>query len=445
MPTIAQYRPLSFTMHLFEIAFDKDDRLSYQDYPVFLHEYIHFIQDFAYCSSVMGFLSFIDDVLSFVKDTIITDRQVSIIKSDNYDKHRNLFLYFDSPDNGRLIDQIKAIAPLERGFSCKVVSTGILNNKQIDVHDIGIINIEEHYVDIQFSAFLGERRYFIGISDLQECQAYIAQRIAESILLDKGHPDVVKVPPLLPYFMVDYLFDFKQVKADDKCKFIILDIALDTLYPVSMLYALLEKYEDTGIDISVQYSEIVEFVFAIESSIGKTKHEFYLDILDKHKNLKANNLNSHLIMAIDAYLIVAKLLFDIREKKRDILCDLVINQAKFYQFIKRLCPIIVENPISEMGVFDGDNNDKFFNEYFFIAKGFFSTLRHFFSFISDTKNVIESSCPLIGACELLKENSGLLEVCTNTPWERNSDENSACIYSSVMKTLGLWEIEIFIE
>ncbi len=445
MPTIAQYKPLSFTIHLFKITFDEDNRLSYKDYPVFVHEYMHFIQDIAYCSSVMGFLSFIDDVLSFVKEKSIIDKHISIIKSANYGNCRNIFTYVDSPENDLIINQIKAITPLKSDFRGTIVSTGKNKNKIIAVDGIGQINIEEHYADIQFSAVLNVCRYNIGICDLQECQAYIAQRVVESILTASGHTNVETKPHILPYFLVDLLFDYKQVQADDKSKFIILDIVLDTLYPVSVLIALLEKYKEKKIDISVHHNEIVKFVFTLESSIGKTKYEFYSDILDKHKALKAGNLNSHLIMALDTYLLIVRLLFVTRENKNDILYDMVANSEIFYKFIKRLCPIIVENPISEMGVFDSDLTDKFLNEYFFVTKGFFSTLSHFFSYISDTKNVIEPSCPLIGACALLKEKSELLHICTNTPWERNSDENSACIYSSIMKTLGLWEIDISIE
>lgn len=66
----AEYIPTKFIMDLSEIDWDENDQIIDATFPMFVHEYCHYIQDVSTISAILGLYCKIVDVLELTKISI---------------------------------------------------------------------------------------------------------------------------------------------------------------------------------------------------------------------------------------------------------------------------------------------------------------------------------------------------------------------------------------
>lgn len=259
---LASYEVSSFTIDASNLHFDEKRMIVLEDFPAFVHEWWHYIQDITTISGQIGFYLWFRDVARMTKITCNSDKiKIHIpLTRDEFDevysKYRKLYNIFCGS---------KKDVPIENAF--------ITKEPEIDINGIAIDGEERKLA--KCNIYINNCEYYFGLIALQELNAFYAQKIIEGrfpkVKFNINADDL----PDFPYKVGDLLFDYYKIKADLKTKFIISTIVQDTLQAPAIFLLLLKELKGRNIDYANDREEILKMFYEISKQNSYPNSDAY--------------------------------------------------------------------------------------------------------------------------------------------------------------------------
>ncbi len=237
----AEYIPTKFIMDLSEIDWDENDQITDETFPMFVHEYCHYIQDVSTISAILGFYYKMIDVAELTKITCYgTGKIINIpiqkdIEGHSINKNKKLYSYYCG----------------------HVISFNDQFNFDIRTKEVAKISLGKNDINIPLYKLdsPGHPDILVGTYALQESQAYYCQKLIETEILKENKNICFKISadslPNYPYRFVDYLFDSFQLNTSIETKAFIVDLCLNSCLPLVTLIKVLELLKEKGMTLDI--------------------------------------------------------------------------------------------------------------------------------------------------------------------------------------------------
>lgn len=226
-----EYKPSFFIINI--KSDDPIEECLLKNRSVFIHEYIHFLQDLIlpYCmrENLVRLAKFFDrkDVFFLKKEIRLPD--VSSLVGEGLTSRQSSFTWGDS-------DFIDAIVDVE-GFKC------------IPEEVVGY-DFKLYKYQIEFS---NGKKYHFGARDLLE---YIAYKIE-----NKHFPSDEKLPDI-PYRTVDFFFEFNNINYfSDNKRVALIEYCLINDNPVRRLFVIVEDLKALGLKLEINLGTVDDDIF----------------------------------------------------------------------------------------------------------------------------------------------------------------------------------------
>lgn len=387
-------------------------------FSTFLHEYIHFLQNFTTTSGLYSSQFYIQ----FLKYTI------SKIKA-NEDDIINLPLTIDNDYNRESLNKLNSIYLGQSGFIRNRVKYDYYRFEEIVIEDISDNeNIKAKKYFIEFTDFETRRNstYHFGIIALKEYVAHKIQNSFHSI----EHPDI-------PYLIAEIIIDkeLPELKDNDNLKILLCDASLMNLHPAEFFFDTIERLKKNSYPKNPE--KFYNYIFKDLSYVGKLgnfKNQIqlfnyvYQQIYNDYNDaFKSKNFKNELTW----FLHILKNAKELRLKNPTFILNLINSKGKFTIEFKRI--------IKNLGTpfFVNDLND-----------GGFIPPRKLKSIPNQTYILLAASellfnayskngCGMYGFCSKnFVDKNPTNKLCLSNPFEKINEEE-ACPFVQLCKT---WDI-----
>lgn len=249
----ASYEASSFCVNASNLKFDVKGMISVEDFPAFVHEWWHYIQDITTITGQNGFYLWMRDVVRMTSVTCNGNGNTIILpmKRDQYDelysKYRKLYNIFCGEKIERHIDNPQ-----------------IVEEPQISPN--GICFDGEEHTFAKCEVKVCNEIFYFGLLVLQELNAFYAQKIVESYMEGESFKVSADSLPEFPYKMGDILFDYYHIDCDIKTKFIISYLVLDTIQAPAVFLYLLKALSGKSLNYTNNRDEILSVLHKVSST-----------------------------------------------------------------------------------------------------------------------------------------------------------------------------------
>ncbi len=426
---LAEYNPGSFTMDLTEVEWKITD----ETFPIYAHEYCHYIQDISTISGISGFYYKIIDIAELTKITcdgtskiitipIQTDKEGHPIR-----KNKGLYAYYC----GHVTS-----------FDCDF--TFDPNSKETKEITIGKTPLNIPLFKLFPS---GQPEILVGTYALQEAHAFYIQKIIESdIIADFNKKDIkFKIStdslPRFPYKFVDFLFDLFNLQASDLTKAYITELCLDTFLPMVSLIKVLEILKEKG--MVTDKNKLSQTVLRALLSFNIPSAIDIQNIISEFlKRLIEDENRDYFRKGITWYLEIIYKMRELRNERAYWIPDSLSSYTNIRGFMNLYPPPIILK----------DNQISYFKDHFGKPSGFTAEVldsvtilflyMHIFSMATELNRSEFNklvSCPLYENCQIRKCIHSDY-VCKTAPWkiaEHHKEKDKVCFYRKALMELGL--------
>jgi len=436
----SEYSPGKFSMDLTEVDWDENNEITNETFPIYAHEYCHYIQDISTISGISGFYYKIIDLAELTKITCDSNGKIIKIPIEKdlegypIKKNKNLYAYYC----GHVIT-LKDVFT----FDPKVEET-----TEISIGNIKL-NIPLFRLNSQ-----GHSDILVGTYALQESHAFYIQKLIETeINKDENKQSVdFKIPaeslPLYPYRFVDYLFDLFNLKATSEIKAYLIELCLDTFLPMVTLIKVLELLKENG--MTTEKNEINNIVtYVLKSLDFPPSKDIQNTITEFLNNLIEDNNRDYFRKGVTWYLDTINKMREIRNMRSYWIADALASYKhikgfmSFYQppfIIKNNQIVYLQNNLEKPGL-SQDVLDSVTALFLYM---------HIFSLVTEFKfeefNKLVC-CPLFQNCNLRKEIKSDYR-CKTSPWkisEDHKEKGKVCFYRKALIELGFEQNQIEVD
>lgn len=437
----ASYEASSFIVNASKIEFDDKGAPTKEDFPAFVHEWWHYIQDTSTITGQNGFYLWLRDIVQMSTVTCVGEgNSISIpmpkdVYNQVYSKNRRLYNIFcgkksEEYFNDATITQKPSILPNKIKFD------------------------GEERTFAKCIVYINNTELIFGLIALQELNAYYCQKIVESFLPDTKFNVPADTLAEYPYKLGDLLFDFYKIECDLYAKFFISTIALDTLQAPAVFLSLLERLSGNKIEYTKDKQTILQ-LFEEESrkhshSSTEALDEWFKDYSNWLRDEGHIMLRESLSWYITSVGAMEKLKADYGLDAFVKPLTMGINQlSTLYSLFP--APLIKKNgevlgqTIRNNAALSAAVQHDFENALIIWSH------RRIYDLLKSEKieDVIENStCPLYneGKCIYLCKYPGKKYDCKTAPWMVVKGEKQAlCPYAVAAHSMGLWQNEININ
>lgn len=442
---LASYEASSFTVDASKLRFDENGKVVLADFPAFVHEWWHYVQDITTVTGQNGFYLWMRDIVRMINITCSGENktiQVPLPRDqygEEYNKYRRFYNDFcgDGSDNERIkgasIDEDPDITP--KSFP-------------IDGENRTLAKCE-----IKVS---GRTKYF-GLIALQELNAFYAQKIAESYFPDASFTVAADSLPEFPYKVGDLLFDYYHIDCDLRTRFILSSLVLNTLQAPAVFLYLLEALKGRKIEYFNDKEEVTRLFEQICKKHSYPNETAYHEWGKDYSNWLNDESHKMLRESLSWYLSVVGLAERCREEYGFDTIPVALSQGHQFMCIVYSCfpvPLIkIGEEIMSQDI-DGSKPLSIATKHDFENALTIWSHRRIYDLLRSTKRKDFqdlSSCPIYrnGNCQYLKNyDTDKRYDCMTAPWMVVRGEKQAkCPYAVAAHSMGLWqnELEINVE
>lgn len=431
------YEPLAFTVTVDNLEFDKKTGFVVQsDFAALIHEWWHYVQDISTVTGQNGVYMWLRDMARISKITCAkVGEEIHIpLAKDEYgepmSKFRKLYMLFCGEKEEYRIKQ-----------------AAITEKPEIKVFSLGLDGETRTLPDCRLS--INGKEYLFRLIALQELNCFYAQKVAEGYV-----KDVPKVPadslPEFPYKVGDLLFDYYGIKCDDKVKFLISYLSLDSIQAPAIFLKVLESFKDETLAFDLDIERIEQRVGSIAATYSWSNDDIYNEWMKDYSNWMFDKGRQYLAKSIEWF--VAKIrqcdAFRVCQGKSffiRVFCGNIKSLNKLY-----LCfpvPIFKRNGVLLGSSMIGNNKTIDFgyeHEQALILryhKRLFDLIC-----INDAKEAIDKAeCDIFSNCPYRQKVNRDYD-CKTSVWEVVQGETKAqCPYAIALHTMGLWQNKLVVD
>lgn len=285
----ASYEVSTFTIDASQLHFDKLGMIVTEDFPAFVHEWWHYIQDITTISGQNGFYLWFRDIVRMTNITCDGEKkkiQIPLSKdefNEVYSKYRKLYNIFCGPKRDiRIQDAI------------------IKREPDIDINGITIDGEERRLA--KCTIYIKDVEYYFGLIALQELNAFYAQKIIEQRFPNVEFNVKADNLPEFPYKVGDLLFEHYNIKADIETKFIVSTIVLDTLQAPAVFLLLLRELKEREIKYANDREEILNIFENISRQYSYPNSDAYEEWRKDYSNWLKDSSHEKLREALSWYI-----------------------------------------------------------------------------------------------------------------------------------------------
>lgn len=438
----ASYEASSFCVDASNLNFNEEGLITICDFPAFVHEWWHYIQDITTISGQNGFYLWMRDIVRMTSVTCTGNGNTITLpmKRDQYDecysKYRKLYNIFCGEKIERRIEN-----PL------------ITEEPQISPN--GICFDGEEHTFAKCEVKVCNEVFYFGLLVLQELNAFYAQKIVESYV-ERGKFNVpADSLPEFPYKMGDILFDYYHINCDIKTKFIISYLALDTIQSPTVFLYLLKALSGKNLNYTNNRDEILSELHKVSSTYSHPN----IDAIDEWSKdySKWANDQGHVMMRESLQWYINTIIAVEKLKKKYGEDTFAIALSKGHEFLKKLyecfpAPLIKQgNEVKGQQIKSNEELNIAARHDFEQAIVIWSH-RCIYDLLKSQKReefVNNSICPLYndGNCLYLNKYTSAKQYdCRTAPWMVVKGEKQAlCPYAVAAHSMGLWQNDLDIH
>lgn len=297
----ASYEPLSFTVTVDNLEFDETTGFVVQcDFAAFIHEWWHYFQDISTVTGQNGFYLWLRDMtrISKITCTKVGEKIIIPLQRDEYgeimSKYRALYNIFCGEKKEERIENAK-----------------ITKNPDIDKLPLDIDG--EQRILPRCTLIINSKDFEFGLIVLQEINCYYAQKIAEGYVQDKPRVPADSLPEY-PYKTGEMLFEYYGIKSDDKCKFLITYLCLDSIQAPAVFLNLMKRLAGQTLSFDNDIDNIVKWVDEEAAKVSWSNDDIYKEWAKDYSNWANDQGHEHFVAAIQwfimKWLLTDRLRFD---------------------------------------------------------------------------------------------------------------------------------------
>lgn len=410
-----------------------------EDYPALIHEWWHYIQDVSTSSAQNGFYLWLRDIM-----------RISHVISNGEDKV--FHLPFPKDEFGQSISKDRE---LFRIFCGEDITD---NPTTAEITERPTINLQSKRYDTNEISFavctvkFGDKQYPFGLIALQELNAFYIQRIAESYLPETHFTKPTSEFNVYPYKVGELLFEFHNINSDDKTKFIISSLCLDSIQAPAVFLTVLERLSNKTLNYSNDRDLILNTVNEVTLDISHSNDEALNEwIKDYDLLIHSSSCTKEFRDAIQWYLSIVHDCYEAKiEYGADILPLLASRGKKEIDKLSETFPaplVKYGNSIQTLGMPHSDiiGEDKI--AQYDNALIIWMTRRVYDIVSCSKRNDLNkySRCPLSDDCPY-KDKVSNSYYCTQAVWDIVQGEKKAnCPFQFALYNLGLWQNSLEID
>lgn len=431
------YEPLTFTVTVDNLEFDKKTGFVVQsDFAALIHEWWHYVQDISTVTGQNGVYMWLRDMARISKVTCAkVGEEIHIpLSKDEYgepmSKYRKLYMLFCGEKE-----------------ECRIENAAITAEPDINVFSLGLDGETRTLPDCRLS--INEKKYLFRLIALQELNCFYAQKIAEGLV-----QDTPKVPadslPEFPYKVGDLLFQYYGIECDDKVKFLISYLSLDSIQAPAVFLKVLESFKGEKLNYDADIKRIEKQVDMVAATYACPNDDIYKEWMKDYNNWMFDKGRLYLAKSIEWF--VAKIrqcdAFRYYEGKSFFIRVFCSNISSLNQLY--LCfpvPIFKKNGALLGSSMIGNNNTiDFRNEHEqALILRYHKRLFDLISIKNGKEAVNKAECDIYNDCPYRQKVNKDYD-CKTAVWEVVQGETMAqCPYAIALHTMGLWQNKLVVD
>lgn len=439
---LASYEVSSFAVDASRLQFDENGKVKVEDFPAFVHEWWHYIQDISTITGQNGFYLWLRDIIRMTSITCSGEGKTIEIPmptdkyEEVYNKYRRLYNIF---------------CGLKEDVYIK--NAAIVGEPTIEPNGIKIDGEERTFAKCEIP--MNDDTHYFGLIALQELNAFYAQKICESYVSGVKFNVPVDNLPEFPYKLGDLLFDYYEIECNLQTKFMISTLVLDTLQAPAVFLFFLQRMRGCKIEYVHDRKKILRTLEDVMKQYSYPNEAAYTEWGKDYNNWLNDESHQMLRESLKWYLSMIGLADKLMtEHGKDTLAFSFCCGPDAMNVLYKLLPVPLikyngqvlgqtidgETPFSLAAQHDFDN-----------ALVIWSHRRIYDLLRSTTRKEMEenSICPLYngGECPYLdRYDASKGYDCRMSPWMVVKGEKQAlCPYSVAAHSMGLWQNEVSIN
>lgn len=437
----ASYEVSSFIINASKIEFDKNEAPIKEDFPAFVHEWWHYIQDTSTITGQNGFYLWLRDIVQMSNITCKGEGQIITIPLSKdayeqvYSKNRRLYNIFCGEKK-------------EEFFKDAVIT----QEPTISTNEIKFDGEKRTFTKCLI--YINDRELIFGLLALQELNAYYCQKLVESYLQGTQFNVSADSLPDYPYKVGDLMFAYHKIDCDLNTKFFISSISLDTLQAPAVFLSLLCRLSNK----KLEYPKDRDFILQAFEEESRNYSHSNIEALDEwFKDYKMWLRDESHIMLRESLSWYIMSVGGMEKLKSEYGIDAFVkpitlglkNLSSLYSLFP--APLIKRNgevlgqTIRNNAALSAAAQHDFENALIIWSH------RRIYDLLKSEKleDVVDNStCPLYndGKCIYLNKYQNREYDCRTAPWMVVKGEKQAlCPYAVAAHSMGLWQNDISIE
>lgn len=408
-----------------------------KDIPAFIHEYCHYIQDITTISSIFGFSLWMRDVVALTR--IFSEgegRTISIpLGKDEYGETVNKFRKYYNIYCGDSKDV----------FDLDYSKLTFIKN-HLSIEEIDLDSRKQKLAINQIELSNHPQKLFFGLIVLQEIHAFYAQQLAEKKLPNVEFSVYSEKLPSYPYKFGDFLFEQFNIDIDLDCKYILIDLCLDTIQATSIFLEVLNSLKGQKVNCyGINRTDLIQIVEDCRKKCSYSTDDALENILPDLKMWSNGLGRKYLTEALSWYVNQVEMVYNLKKLTSPTFFSMSFcmdweNFALFFQCFPSPA-YISDGALYRTASTNSEIEDSEFMKNFEAATTIWSHKLLYDVLTSKNKKQLDERCicPLYENCQdRLKINDDY--TCSRAPWEIIKNEKKIiCQYGMAAHSFGLWQ------
>lgn len=433
----ATYEPIAFTVTVDKLEFDPQTGFVVQsDFAALIHEWWHYFQEISTVTGQNGVYMWLRDMarISKISCSKVGEEIHIPLSKDEYgepmSKFRKLYLLFcGKKEEYRITNPIITQAP------------------DFNVIELGVDGEKRTLPDCKI--YINHKDYDFRLIALQELNCFYAQKIAESFVTDAP-----KVPadslPEFPYRVGDLFFDYYRIICDDKVRFLISYLCLDTIQAPAVFLKVLKEFEGQELSFDTDIELVEKKVGEIAGKYSWSNDDIYREWMKDYNNWMFDRGRQYLAKSIEWFVAKIRQCDAFRYSQghsvfAKVFCSGIAQLNKLYlcfpiPIFKQKGVLLGSNMVGENKTIDFENE----HENALILRYH----KRLFDLLcaKDIKAVNDKAqCDIYDNCPY-RDKVGRDYDCKTAVWEIVQGEKQAkCPYAIALHTMGLWQNRLVVD
>lgn len=439
---LASYEASSFAVDASRLQFDENGKIKVEDFPAFVHEWWHYIQDISTITGQNGFYLWLRDIIRMTSITCSGEgKTIEIpLPTDQYEevfsKYRRLYNIFCGEKKDVYIKD-----------------AAIVNAPVIVPNGINIDGEKRTFAKCEIP--MNDKAHYFGLIALQELNAWYAQKICETYVKGINFNIPADSLPEFPYKLGDLLFDYYKIDCNLQTRFMISTLVLDTLQAPAVFLILLRQLSGKTLEYLKDKDEIIRTLDDVARQHSYPNSAAYQEWGKDYSNWLNDESHQMLRDSLKWYLSMIGLADKLKtDYGKDTLAFSFCCGHDAMNVLYKLLPVpLIKHDGQVLGqAIDGETPFSIAAQHDFENALVIWSHRRIYDLLCSTKRKEmekNSTCPLYngGKCPYINRyDTSKGYDCSMSPWMVVKGEKQAlCPYSVAAHSMGLWQNDIVIN